>query len=55
MVNPQRTPWASLINPILQHLGFEIKPVDLSEWIGMLEQIDQIDTHQLKDKPAVEI
>ena len=55
IVNPQRTPWISLINPILERLGSEIKVVDLSEWIRMLEQIDRTDTRQLTSKPAAKI
>ncbi len=55
IVNPQRTPWTSLINPILQTLGSETKTVELSEWIRMLEQIDRTDTRQLTSKPAAKI
>ena len=55
LVNPQRTPWTSLINPILQRLGSGIKIVELSEWIRMLEEIDQADTRQLTSKPAAKI
>ena len=55
IVNPQRTPWNSLINPILQRLGSETKSVELSEWIRMLEQIDRTDTRQLTAKPAAKI
>ena len=55
IVNPQRTPWTSLINPILQRLGSETRTVELSEWIRMLEQIDRTDTRQLTSKPAAKI
>ena len=55
IANPQRTTRSSLMNPILQHLGSDIKLVDLSEWIGMLEQIDGTDTSELMDKPALKV
>ena len=54
-VNPHHTARSSLIKPILQHLGSDIKFVDLSKWIGMSEQIDGTDTSELMDKPALKV
>lgn len=55
IVNPQRTPWTSLISPMLQCLGSEMKSVEYSDWVRMLEQIDRTDTRELTSKPAAKI
>ena len=55
MVNPHRTPWTLLINTVLKRLSPQVRTVDLSEWIEMLEQVDQSDIRELTAKPAAKV
>ena len=40
---------------ILERLGPQTKVVELSEWIKMLERVDQTDTRELSAKPAIKL
>ncbi len=56
IVNPQSTPWTSVINTVLSRLSPQhIQVVDLSKWIQMLEQVNQADIQDLTAKPAAKI
>ena len=55
IVNPQSTPWTSLLDVVRKHLKPQVQVVELSEWIDMLEHIDQNNTSELSEKPAVKI
>lgn len=56
ILNPQPTPWPSLINTVLSHLHpHNVQAIDLSAWIQLLEQIPHDDVQQLSANPAVKI
>ena len=55
IVNPQSTAWVSLFDTVVKRLSPQVQIVELSEWIQMLEQIDQNNTRELIAKPAAKI
>ena len=55
IVNPKSIPWKSLIDTVLKRLGPQIKVVELNEWIDMLAQVNQSDSHGVTAKPAAKI
>ena len=55
LVNPHTTSWTSLIDTVLKRLGPQVRTVDLSEWIKMLEQVDESDVGELTTKPEAKV
>ena len=56
IVNPQSTPWTSLIDTVLSRLSPQhIQVVNSSKGTSMLEQIKQADIQDLTAKPAAKI
>lgn len=55
IVNPHSAAWSSLIDTVRKRLDPEVQVVELSDWIQMVEQIDQNDKKELAAKPAAKI
>lgn len=53
LVNPSTTPWKSLLEPI--NALYNLKIVDMEQWVEELKQITAPTPDDLEDKPALKL
>lgn len=53
LVNPEQTPWSSLI-PVIQDM-YPVEPVELAEWVAELESIPRPSSTDVAEKPALKL
>ena len=55
LVNPQLTPWSSLLPAIKDQLGAQVRVVPSVEWVNTIANLDAANAQNLADYPALKI